>query len=114
MPRAKKRYTLPLEFERDNFRQMLVILYHLQKKGYGYSIYPDRGPYVTLGDPDEFRLPMVKRNPVVNFAEFLAEIGLEEADLLNPNVDPIGATLDEYKEWYELYEQAHPQGVKKL
>lgn len=106
MPHSKKRYTLPVEFERDNFRQMLVILYHLKRKGFGYTVYPNRGTYVTLGDPDEFRRTLVRRGEIMGFSEFLTLIGLTENDLINPDIDPIVATLDEFKGWYDRYEAA--------
>ena len=106
--RKKIRYCLASEYERDHFKQMMLIVSRLREKGYGYTDKPSEGYYITLGDKEEHRLRYAKKNKVVEFNEFLSSIDLTERELSDPDIFDIVAGMEVNREWYARYKEKHP------
>ena len=108
MPKSKVRYCFPLEYERNHFRQMVVIVNRLKELGLGYTQNPNNAHYVTLTDNEE-RLKFAKKERTLSLTQFLSSINLSSDDLVEPNIENIIASLPSNKEWYEHYIATHSQ-----
>ncbi len=106
--RKGKTFTLPGEYEKTHFPQMLKIVDFLSKNGYRYSTSSHRGKYVSMSE-GEARRQNFRRSAVITFQEFLSEIGLSESELLLENID-ITAIMSQFasnRDWYEKYKNKH-------
>ena len=108
MPNSKVKYCFPLEYERNNFRQMVVIVNRLKELGLGYTQNPNNAHYVTLTAGEE-RLKFAKKERTLSLTQFLSSINLSSDDLISPNIEHIVASLPSNKEWYDSYIATHSQ-----
>lgn len=101
-------YTLPLEYEKTHFPQMLKIVDTLNKRGYRYSTSSHGGKYVSF-DKGEARLKSFKKSAVIRWNDFLSDVGLTEADLDYESIDLFSliADMDCNREWYAQYKKKH-------
>lgn len=101
-------FTLPLEYEKTHFPQMLRIVDALDKRGYRYSTSSHGGRYVSF-DKNEARLKSFKRTAVMGWEEFLQVVGLSEAELESERIDvfTLIANMECNREWYASYCKKH-------
>lgn len=120
---AEKTYVLSLEFEKNNFKGLMVILNRMKEKGVLYLSRLDRGltdrlVYVAndVGNRKLEKYKETRRNEgldedvnTVSFSDFLQMLDLTEKDLCisDEELDDLIGSFSYNKKWYDSYKKTH-------
>ena len=120
---SEKTYVLPLEFEKNNFKGLIVILNRMKEKGVLYLSRLDRGltdrlVYVA-NDGENRKLEKYQANQrkneldetvnTISFSDFLQMLDLTEEDLSisDEELDDLIGSFSYNKKWYDSYKKTH-------
>ena len=112
-------YVLPTEFEKENFKGLMVILQRLKEKGWLFSFAISKDVvYVANGESDyklaHYRKYLEKKGheehiAKITFGEFLQRLELLESDLCisDERLDEIIGASKRHKAWFSSYKKTH-------